>query len=475
MLGQAGLDQHPPGPAAHQPRGVRQQGQGLLSGAHPTGQQLLVEVDECDGVNLSAGLNRCSTASVPTSTSASGSAAGGSRDLADRPTGEGLELLASPGHSHPEEPQPGRTRTGADRRPLEVPQRGTGQQTRRCAIRLLDQGGSALLAAGQLSARGAGQQARPPRAVEHAHDPVLGPDERHQLLGVQAQSRIVVAPVDHLERRPAQSLGRAGRRDGREPAASNPTVGQALTTTHGTPPAGPARRPRSPHSRSGPVPGPSASSWPSMTITPARPGTRRPGRRPGPDDHGRAGSGLGPVVGDDRHLAARPAQPAGQDAASADRGHHHQRSARVWASSATSGVASADGGRRTITGRVDRERRRAERPAAVARWRTHGPAAGRTGTAARGVAVASRALRRPAHRHAAQAARSTTSGSGPSPGPCRWAGAAARGGSRRRRRPPSRRPAGRPGRRAPACPMRTSAARRPAPGSRTPCRRRPRR
>ncbi len=211
-----------------------------------------------------------------------------------------------------------------------------------------------------------------------------------------------------------------------------------------------------------------------MTITAGQPRTRRPRRRPGPDDHGRSGSGLSPVVGDDGHLAARPAQPAGQDNSSAHRGHHHQgrtslgqlghqrSGVRGWRQAhdhrAVDRERRHQGGRRRWRGgTMGRDRENGHRAPGRWRWRA-GPGAGRP---------SARPPRRPGRPGPVP---------DPNPGPWRWPGAAAREtASTFRGRPPSRRPAVRPGRLAPASRSPRLGPGAPAPGSRTLCRRRPHR
>ena len=57
----------------------------------------------------------------------------------------------------------------------------------------------------------------PALAVEDQQHAAIAPQQRHEALGVQAGARVVAAPVDHLERRPAGALVGPRRRDQRAP------------------------------------------------------------------------------------------------------------------------------------------------------------------------------------------------------------------------------------------------------------------
>ena len=195
-------------------------------------------------------------------------------------------------------------------------------------------------------------------------------------------------------------------------------------------------------------------------------GDRRPGRRARPDDGG-AGRAPRPVVRD----ATPP--PRRRGAAGGDRGGlrggraEHESVAECGAARATctrfvaGGSRSTEPGRRTLAARTWSARLRRRGP---------GRGRGRCATTRSGDAVLRRDARRPAHRHAAHPARSTSSGGGPSPLRLASGRSARPPAARRRPRPSTHRPVGRAARcgrrprRAPgpgAC---------PGPGSRRSCR-----
>ena len=180
------------------------------------------------------------------------------------------------------------------------------------------------------------------------------PDDGDQPLGVQAQPGIVPAAVDNLERRPALPFGLAV--DQSERPDGEQLDGRAGADDHARPPpaAGPAPRPRSPRSRSASVPAPRRFVVAVDHDHGGQARARRPRCGPGPDDHAGAGAGLGPFLGEEGHAAAGPAQAAGQHRGPADGRHDHQVGPR-WASSATTAVASAAGGKRRIERPVDRK------------------------------------------------------------------------------------------------------------------------
>ena len=461
--GRAGGSGPGPGPGARPPAGRRgPAGPGTPRPARTRGaSSSWSKSTNATAPKPSAGLSRCSTASVPTSTSCVGKAAGGRRDLARRAARPGPPAPRGPG-SRPtrRSAQPGGPARGADRRADEAALRAdqwSGGAPSACWARARP----APLAAGQLPARGASQQAGPAGAVEHAHHPALGPDERHQSLGVEAQARDrPCAPVDapRAAAQPWRSRAAVDQPDG--------TGGQQLHGGAGADdhardagPPGPLGRDRhrvpgrglllaealvvavdDDHRR--PVPGRAPRP---------RPGPRPPRRpRPGPGPSRRARTATSPPARRSRPASTPPRLAEGTTTRVGPR----------WASSATSGVASAAGGRRTMTGRST-GRRPEQTGGRRGRAAGAGLAAGSAGTAPGGEAVASRAPA-PAGpapgRPAGQVHHARVRD--PSPGPWRWAGGPGPGGARRRRRRPSRRPAGRRGRPAPAVPIRTSGARR---------------
>ena len=118
----------------------------------------------------------------------------------------GLELLADAGHAGPHVPEAHPAAGQAHRRPL-----GAAASAAERLVGLVD-GRAAGLAGRQLTARRAGEQTGPARAVEHAQDAGVGPQQAHQRVGVEAgPPRVLGSAVDHLHDRPPRPFGGAAR------------------------------------------------------------------------------------------------------------------------------------------------------------------------------------------------------------------------------------------------------------------------
>jgi len=214
MVREAGLDQQAATAVAgtDQPGRPGHQGQGLLAGAEPGGQQVLIDVEEGHGVGPGHPVEGRLGAHHQPGLRQAGAVGriGGPGDLAGGHPGQGGELLGGPGDPDPEGLQPGGVALGAHQRTVVVAAAAPEPSARL----VLGHGASAPGAAGQGSAVAAGQEAGPPPAVEDAHRPALGPVEHRvqeagQSFGEQTGTRIVSGAVHHLHHRPAPSLDRS--------------------------------------------------------------------------------------------------------------------------------------------------------------------------------------------------------------------------------------------------------------------------
>ena len=171
VAGHPGLDQHPPaaGAGTDQPGGPGQQGQRLLAGTEPGGQQVLVDVQEgdhvgpADPVQRRLGPDHQAGPRPPIA----GSDAPVISTAVD--AGEGGQLLGGPGHPDPQRLEPGGVAHGAHRRPG-LPAPSAHQSPGRL---VLGHRPAAPGAAGQRPALAAGQQPDPPGPVEDADHPSL--------------------------------------------------------------------------------------------------------------------------------------------------------------------------------------------------------------------------------------------------------------------------------------------------------------
>ena len=150
-----------------------------------------------------------------------------------------------------------------------------------------DTAASHALAAGQLAAGLAGQQARPTGAVEHAQHPAVAAQQPHERRGQQAGVRVLPAHVDDVDdrasppaRRPATGVSsrppveRLERRAGRRQHAGHAR------------PAAPARRRRRGRARSATAPAGAPRRARRHDHGRRQVAHRRPGRGPGADDGG---------------------------------------------------------------------------------------------------------------------------------------------------------------------------------------------
>ena len=205
---------------------------------------------------------RCSTASVPTRIGRVRRRAGAvvGRDLGHRPAGQRLAAPPGPG-SRPTRSVFSRVAPQARQTAGRTVARQRRHAQARRRRRRVDRRPAHTLAAGQLAARRAGQQAGPALAVEHADHPAAGlglADAASTRRDEYRPEPGRLAPaVDDLDDRPARPAPRCGTGASSRPAApAPPATGTATSARTARPPAGPARRPRRGRSRSG-----ARSSW----------------------------------------------------------------------------------------------------------------------------------------------------------------------------------------------------------------------
>ena len=270
------------------------------------------------------------------------------RDLARGPPGQGLQLLAGPGHADPEEPHPGRPACGAD---LRAGRGRTGGRPGAAAVRRPNAGPGRLPHRSQRAsspqAAQAKRRARPVRLSTHTTRRSVR--TARPAARSRAQARVVRAAVDDLEGRPALAFGAPV--DHPERTGGEEFHGGTGADDHARdagPPC-PLRRDRDC------VPGRSLLLPETFVVAVD-------------DDHGRQSRAGRPRCGPGPTTTAAPARAWAQSSGTTATSPPARRSrpastlprladgttTRVgprWASSATSGVASAAGGSRTMTGR----------------------------------------------------------------------------------------------------------------------------
>ena len=203
MLGLPGLDDDTATtpPAADQPRRLRDHRHRLLGGALAHGQQLLIEIEEHDHISPIDTVQHGLCADRHPSL---GALLRCRRDLVDRFTKEGLEFLPGSLDTHSERLEGRGATHGAD----------DGSALRAVSAHefVVDQPHdlTTVVAADQLTARRAGEQTSPTRAVEDAHHSPITVDVASKIGGERPRlGRILVAPVEHVDDRPVVAFDRS--------------------------------------------------------------------------------------------------------------------------------------------------------------------------------------------------------------------------------------------------------------------------
>ena len=227
----------PPAAGPDQPGRPGQQGQRLLPGPEPRGQQVLVDVQEGHQVGPARPGGARPRSPPPGGPRRPAPAVRGRGDLDGLDAGQGGQLLGGPGHPDPQRLEPGGVALGAHRR--DGPHRTAGTAGRPPASSWATAPPHRVQRARAPHWR-TGQQPDPPGAVEDAHHPPVGPVERRaqrpdQTLGEQPGAGVVAGAVDHLDHRPAPALDAPGTWSPAGPPSVRATGGQGDDQQHRAP------------------------------------------------------------------------------------------------------------------------------------------------------------------------------------------------------------------------------------------------